>query len=176
MREILFGRNAARECLRAGRRHIHKLLLADTVDPAAIITEITELAARAKIPVQRISRQKLDALADYHQGVALEVGVYPTVEVEDILARAQHLNAPPFIIALDHLEDPHNLGAILRTAEVVGVHGVLLPKQRAVDVTPAVVRASAGAAEHIWVARIPNLTQSLTRLKQAGVWVAGVED
>ncbi len=176
MREILFGRNAARECLRAGRRHIHKLLLADTLEPAAIITEITELAGRAKIPVQRVSRQKLDALAEYHQGVALEVGVYPTVEPEDILARAQHLNAPPFIIALDHLEDPHNLGAILRTAEVVGVHGVLLPKQRTVDVTPAVVRASAGAAEHIWVARIANLTQSLNRLKQAGVWAVGVED
>ncbi|MBN1995694.1 MAG: 23S rRNA (guanosine(2251)-2'-O)-methyltransferase RlmB, partial [Anaerolineae bacterium] len=108
--------------------------------------------------------------------VALEVGHYPTVEIDDILARAKKSNDPPFIIALDHLEDPHNLGAILRTAEVVGGHGVLLPKQRSVDVTPAVISASAGAAEHIWVAKIPNLTQALQKLKQANVWVVGVEN
>jgi len=176
MREILYGRNAACECLRARRRHIHKVLLADSVEQAAIITEIVELAGQVHIPVQRVSRQKLDGLTPHHQGVALEVGDYPIVDLEDILARAEKLNAPPFIIVLDHIEDPHNLGAILRTAEAVGVHGVLLPKQRAVDVTPAVVRASAGAAEHIWIAKIPNLVQTLNKLKRAGVWVVGVED
>lgn len=176
MSEILYGRNAARECLRARRRHIHKVMLADTIEPAAIIDEILALADQSKIPVQRVPRKMLDNLAKSHQGVALEVGRYPTVAIEDILARAAKLNEPPFIVGLDHLEDPHNLGAILRTAEVVGVHGLIIPKQRSANVTPAVVNASAGAAEHMGVAEVPNLVQALTKLKQANVWLAGVED
>lgn len=176
MHEFLSGRNAARECLRARRRHIYRVVLADNLEQAAIVTEIINLAERLRLPVQRLPRQKLDALAEHHQGVLLEVGTYPFVDLEDILARAQKLNTPPFILAIDHLEDPHNLGAMLRTADAVGVHGVLLPKQRAVGVTPAVVRASAGAAEHMWIAQIPNLTHALNQLKQAGVWVAGVEN
>jgi 23S rRNA (guanosine2251-2'-O)-methyltransferase len=176
MREILYGRNAARECLRARRRHIHKVVMADNVESSAIIAEIENLAKKAKIAIQRVPRKKLDDLARNHQGVTLQVGRYPTVDLEDILDRARKLNVPPFIIALDHIEDPHNLGAMLRTAEVVGGHGVLLPKQRSVDVTPAVVSASAGAAEHMWVAKIPNLTQVLKKLKKANVWVVGLED
>lgn len=176
MREFLYGRNAARECLRARRRHVHKVLLADTLEPAAIIDEIVTLAGQSKSPVQRVSRKTLDNLAKGHQGVALDAGRYPTVTVEDILARSAKLQEPPFIVALDHLEDPHNLGAILRTAEVVGVHGVIIPRQRSASVTPAVVNASAGAAEHIWLAEVPNLVQSLVKLKQANVWLAGVED
>lgn len=176
MREILYGRNASRECLRARRRHVHKVLLADTVEPAAIIDEIVNLAGQSKIPVQKIPRKTLDNLAKGHQGVALETGRYPMVAVEDILGRAKKLGEPPFIVALDHLEDPHNVGAILRTAESVGVHGVIIPKQRSASVTPAVVNASAGAAEHIWVAEVSNLVQALEKLKQANVWVAGVED
>lgn len=176
MREILYGRNAARECLRARRRHVHKVLLADILEPAAIIDEIVALAGQLKSPVQRVSRKTLDNLAKGHQGVALEVGRYPTVTVEDILARSDKVQEPPFIVALDHLEDPHNLGAILRTAEIVGVHGVIIPRQRSAGVTPAVVNASAGAAEHIWLAEVPNLVQTLVKLKQANVWLAGVED
>lgn len=176
MREILYGRNAARECLRARRRHVHTVLLADVIEPAAIIDEIITLAGQSKIPVQRVPRKTLDNLAKGHQGVAVEVGRYPTMAVEDILARAKKLNEPPFIVALDHLEDPHNVGALLRTAEVVGVHGVIIPKQRSASVTPAVVNASAGAAEHMWLAEVPNLTQALAKLKQADVWLAGVED
>jgi 23S rRNA (guanosine2251-2'-O)-methyltransferase len=176
MPEILYGRNAARECLRARRRHIHRVMLADNLEPSATIEEIVSLASQTNIPVQRVPRKKLDGLGRNHQGVALEVGRYPTVELEDILARAEKFSAPPFLVALDHFEDPHNLGAILRTAEVVGVHGLLLPKQRSVDVTPAVVRASAGAAEHVWVAKIPNLAQALKKLKQADIWVVGVEN
>ncbi len=175
MSEILYGRNATRECLRARRRHIHKLILADNVQSAAIINEILKLAKQVKIPVQRIPRKKLNDLARGHQGVALEVGRYPTLSPAEILKRAHKVAEPPFIIALDHIEDPHNVGAILRTAEVVGVHGVLIPKQRAAGITPAVVNASAGATEHIWVAEISNLSQTLQQLKQQNVWVAGVE-
>ncbi len=176
MSEILYGRNAARECLRARRRHVHRVLLAETIEPAAIINEILALTDKSKIPVQRLPRQALDNLVKGHQGVALEVGHYPTVTVEDILGRAAKLNEPPFIVALDHLEDPHNLGAIIRTAEIVGVHGLIIPSQRAASVTPAVVNASAGATEHVWVAEVPNLVQVLKKLKQANVWLAGLED
>jgi len=175
MREILYGRNAARECLRARRRHIHKVLLADNLKPAPLIEEIINLAGQSKIPVQQVARKQLDHLSKGHQGVALEVGRYPTVALRDILARAAKLSEPPFIIALDHIEDPHNLGAILRTAEVVGVHGVVIPTRRSVEVTPAVVNTSAGAAEHVWVASVPNLVQAMQKLKQANIWLVGVE-
>lgn len=176
MPENLYGRNAVRECLRARRRHVHRVLLAETVEPAAIIDEILTLANKAKIAVQRAPRQTLDNLAKGHQGVVLEVGRYPTVTVEDILKRVDKSNEPPFLVALDHLEDPHNLGAIVRTAEVVGVHGLIIPRQRAAGVTPAVVNASAGAIEHMAVAEVPNLVQALNKLKQANVWLVGVED
>jgi 23S rRNA (guanosine2251-2'-O)-methyltransferase len=176
MREILYGRNAARECLRGRRRHVHRVLLADRVEPAPIINEIRKLAGSLNIPVQMVPRQKLDKLADSHQGVALEVGRYPTVSVEEILARAEKQGEPPFIVAADHLEDPHNLGAILRTAEIVGVHGVILPGRRAASVTPAVVNASAGAVEHMLVAEVSNLVQTLKKLKQANVWLVGLEN
>ena len=176
MEEILYGRNPARETLRACRRHIHKVIFADNVGNSPIIAEISSLAKKLNIPIQTTSRRKLDEIGQEHQGVALEVGRYPFVAVEDILRRAAKLERPPFIVALDHLEDPHNLGAILRTVEAVGAHGVLLPKQRSVSVTPAVVKASAGAAEHIWIAQIPNLVRALQDLKGANVWVVGVED
>lgn len=176
MSEILYGRNAARESLRARRRHIHKVMIADNVKRSAIIDEIVTLASQSKIPVQRVARKELDNLARDHQGVALETGRYPTVDIESILARAEKLKEPPFIVALDHLEDPHNLGAILRTAEVVGIHGLIIPKQRSAGVTPAVVKASAGAAEHMWVAQVPNLVLTLKQLKQANIWVVGVEN
>ncbi|MCB0194757.1 MAG: 23S rRNA (guanosine(2251)-2'-O)-methyltransferase RlmB [Anaerolineae bacterium] len=175
MAEILYGRNAARECLRARRRHVHEVLIADTVQASSIIDEITLLAGRAKVPVKRVSRKNLDKLAGGHQGVVLKTGRYPTVDVEDILHRTAKLDETPFIIVLDHIEDPHNLGAILRTAEVVGVHGVVLPKQRAAGITPTVVNVSAGAVEHMWIAEVPNLVQVLKWLKEEAVWIAGVE-
>jgi len=176
MSEILYGRNAAREALRVRRRHIHKVLMADNIESSAIINEILELAGRLKISVQRVARNQLDKIAKGHQGIVLEVGRYPTVTLEDILNRATKLDEPPFIVALDHIEDPHNLGAILRTAEIVGVHGVIIPRQRAAGITPAVVNASAGATEHMWVVEVPNLVQTLNKLKQENIWIAGVED
>lgn len=173
--DILYGRNAARECLRARRRHIHELLVADNLQSSSMIDELAVLAAQTRIPVKRVARKTLDQLAQGHQGIVLKTGRYPTVEVEDILHRAVKLDEPPFLIVLDHVEDPHNLGAVLRTAEAVGVHGVILPKQRAAGVTPAVVNVSAGAVEHMWVAEVPNLAQVLKILKQDNIWIAGVE-
>lgn len=175
MHEILYGRNAARECLRGRRRHIHRVLVAQNIERSVIIDEIYRLAHQLRVPVQVVPRQQLDKISSGHQGVALEVGRYPTVALEDILTQAEKLNEPPFVVAFDHLEDPHNLGAILRTAEAVGVHGVILPQRRSAGITPAVVSASAGATEHIWLAEVSNLVQSLKKLKQAGVWLAGIE-
>ena len=175
MKEILYGRNAARECLRARRRHVHRVIMADNVQSSAIIEEITTLARRAKVPVQKTSKKEMDKITSGHQGVMLEVGRYVTVELEDILNQATKQGEPVFIVVLDHIEDPHNLGAILRTAEIVGVHGVVIPKQRAVGITPAVVNASAGAAEYILVAEVSNVVQTLKKLKEQDVWVAGVE-
>ncbi len=172
---MLYGRNAARECLRARRRHVHRVIMAENVKPSAIIKEITTLAQQAKVPVQKTQKKELDKIARGHQGVVLEVGRYPTVELDDILGRAMKQDEPVFIAVLDHIEDPHNLGAILRTAEIVGVHGVVIPKQRAVGITPAVVNASAGAAEHVLVAEVPNVVQTLNKLKEHDVWVAGLE-
>lgn len=175
MAELLYGRNAARECLRAKRRHVHKVIIAKNLAPAAIIDEIVAQANRLKIPVQPAPRKQLDNIARGHQGVILEVGRYPTVSVDDLLAQSEKRGEPPFLLAFDHLEDPHNLGAILRTADAVGVHGVILPKRRSAEVTPAVVNASAGAAEHMLVAEVPNLVQALKQLKQKNVWLVGIE-
>lgn len=176
MTEILYGRNATRECLRARRRHIHKVFVAEKIQTSATVREILALAEQSNIVVEQVPRKKLNNLAKGHQGIALEVGRYPSVTVEEVLSRAAKLNESPFILALDHIEDPHNLGAILRTAEVVGVHGVCIPKQRAVGITPAVVSASAGAVEHMRVVEISNLVQMLKKLKSKNIWVAGAEN
>jgi 23S rRNA (guanosine2251-2'-O)-methyltransferase len=174
VREILYGRQPVRECLRARRRHIHQLVLAEGVGEKGVIAEILDLAADLKIPLKRVPRPRLDGIAKVNQGVALEVAGYPYVEVPDILRRARKLAEQPFILALDHLQDPHNLGALLRTAEVVGTHGVIVPHRRAAEVTPAVVSASAGGSEHLRVAQVTNLAQTLKTLKTEGLWVVGL--
>ena len=175
MREILYGRNAVRECLRARRRHVHRLLLAQNTKPSPVVNEITGLARQQKVPTHQIPRKELDKLAKGHQGLALETGAYITVPVDEILRIAAKQDEAPFIVVLDHIEDPHNLGAILRTAEIVGVHGAIIPRQRAAKITPAAVNASAGAVEHLPVAEVPNLVQTLKQLKQQNIWVAGLE-
>ena len=174
MAEILYGRNAVRESLHARRRHFHRLIVAENVQSSAVIDEIHQLAQQNKVPTYQATRKELSQLAKGHQGVVLEVGLYPVVDLEDIFRHAQERNQPPFIVVLDHLEDPHNVGAILRTAEATGVHGIIIPKQRAAGVTPAVISASAGAAEHMLVAEVSNLTQTLKKLHQQQLWITGL--
>jgi 23S rRNA (guanosine2251-2'-O)-methyltransferase len=175
VREILYGRQPVRECLRARRRHIHQLILSEGVSEKGVIAEILDLADGLKLPLKRTPRLQLDRIAKVNQGVALEVASYPYVEITDILRRARKLAEQPFVLALDHLQDPHNLGALLRTAEVVGAHGAIIPHRRAVKVTPAVVSASAGASEHLRVAQVTNLARTLEALKADGLWVIGLE-
>jgi 23S rRNA (guanosine2251-2'-O)-methyltransferase len=177
MREILYGRQPVRETLRARRRQIFKLLVASGVKPRGIVAEILSQAEQANVPVQTVDRRELDRLGGEasHQGLAAEVSGYPYVELPALLEAAQKADEPPLLLLLDHVQDPQNLGSLLRTAEAAGVHGVVIPGRRAAGVTPAAVRASAGAAEYVCVAQIPNLVQAMTQLKAAGVWLAGLE-
>jgi 23S rRNA (guanosine2251-2'-O)-methyltransferase len=177
MREILYGRQPLRETLRAGRRTVFKLLQARGLQPTGIVGEILALAKRANVAVQVVDRQNLDKLGGgaNHQGLAAEVSGYPYVALEELLEAASQAGEPPFLLLLDHVQDPQNLGSLLRTAEAVGVHGVVLPRRRAAGVTPAAVRASAGAAEQVRVAQVTNLVRSMGTLKANGVWLAGLE-
>jgi 23S rRNA (guanosine2251-2'-O)-methyltransferase len=177
MREILYGRQPVRETLRAGRRQVFKLLQAQGIKPAGIVRQILTLAEQANIPVQAVDRRELDKLGGEvnHQGLAAEVSGYPYMDLAALLDITQQASEPPFLLLLDHIQDPQNLGSLLRTAEAAGVHGVVLPSRRAAGVTPAAVRASAGAAEHVRVALVANLVQAMDRLKTEGIWLAGLE-
>ena len=177
MREILYGRNSVREALRAGRRKIYKLVLAQGTKETGIVAEIATLANKGGVPIQRVERRQLDRLGDFkHQGVAAEAGPYPYVELEEMLAEADQRQEMPLLLVLDCLQDPQNFGALLRTAEIAGVHGVVIPKRRAVGITPAVVNSSAGATEHLLVARVTNLVRTMEELKSKGFWIVGLED
>ncbi len=177
MRQVLYGRNAVRECLRAGRRPIYRLFIAEGLSQAGILGELVATADRLRLPLQLIPRASLDQIArpGNAQGVALEVGDYPYAALDDILALARARGEPPFVLLLDLLQDPQNAGSLLRAAEAAGVHGVVLQVRRSVEITPAVVNASAGAVEHLLVAQETNLARAMDRLKSAGLWLAGLE-
>jgi len=176
MREVLFGRNPVYEVLRAKRRRIDRLWVADGVQTKGNLRAALRLAEAQGIPVQRAPRRRIDALVGHsrHQGVALEAAPYPYADLGEMLSLAAKHNEPPFLLMLDALQDPQNLATLLRTAEAVGVHGVLLPLRRTAVVTPAVVNASSGASEHLLIAQ-SNLSQAIDRLQEDGVWVVGLE-
>lgn len=175
MKEWIYGRNPVLEALRAGRREFFRLQIAEGVQEKGRVSEIFERAQAKKISLERVPRERLARLGDNHQGVAAEVSGYPYQGMADIFRNAQQLNQPLFVLILDTLQNPQNLGALLRTAEAVGVHGVILPLARSAEVTPAVVNASAGAAEYLTIVQT-NLARSMAELKDAGVWIAGLED
>jgi len=166
------GRRAVLEALRAGRP-IRKILLSRTAHGAAV-RDIAHEAKRRGIVVQFVDPRRLDDLVrGAHQGVIALTAARPMVSVDDILENARVKGEPPFVLVLDGVEDPANLGALIRTAEGAGVHGVIIPKHRAAGLTPAVARTSAGAVEHVPVAAVTNLVRTLEDLKQAGLWVVG---
>ncbi|MEJ5224338.1 MAG: 23S rRNA (guanosine(2251)-2'-O)-methyltransferase RlmB [Anaerolineales bacterium] len=174
MKEIIYGRNAVYETLRARRRQGFKLEVAEGVQPKGRLEDILSLARQRKIPIHTVPRQKLEKLNANHQGVALEASGYPYSALPDMLDLARQRGQAPFILLLDSLNDPQNFGTLIRTAEAVGVHGILIPLARTVEVTPAVVNASAGASEHMLIAQV-NLHQAITELKDAGAWIVGLE-
>ena len=168
---LLVGRNPIREALRAGR-DIEKLLVArgELIGSAR---EIVGMAKDAKIVVQEVARERLDAMAPNHQGLIAVASAYSYKTVDDMLALAKERGEAPLLVILDGVTDPHNLGAIIRSAECAGAHGVIIPERRAVGLTPAAVKASAGAVEYLPVAKEVNLTRTIERLKKEGVWVYG---
>jgi 23S rRNA (guanosine2251-2'-O)-methyltransferase len=171
--EIICGKQAIREALRAGRR-VRRLLIAGSARETAALKDLLALAAERHVPVHTVERVELDRLADHHQGVAAEVDAYVYTDFSELL-RGARAAAPPLYLVLDSLQDPQNFGTLLRTAAAVGASGVVLPEHHAVGVTPGVRRASAGAVEHLRVARVTNLVRSLEQLKAVGVWVVGLD-
>lgn len=176
--EVLAGRNSVYEALRAGRRQVHRVLVARGAQERETLADLLALAAERGLPVSYVDRAQLDRAAGalHHQGVIAEGEGYPYVSAADMLALAGERQEPPLLLALDGVQDPQNVGTLLRTAEAVGVHGVLLPQRRAAHITPAVSRASAGAVEHLYIAIVPNMVRAIEGLKGAGVWAVGVED
>ncbi|GIV77931.1 MAG: 23S rRNA (guanosine(2251)-2'-O)-methyltransferase RlmB [Litorilinea sp.] len=179
MSELIYGRRAVYETLRAHRRHIFRLWVEGEGEPkGGGLEPILEQAAALKVPVRAVKGGVFTRLAQQNvnaQGVALEVGDYPYVQVDEILRHARKQEEPPFLLILDHLQDPQNLGTLIRTAEAMGVHGILIPSRRSARVTPAVSNASAGAVEHMRLAQVVNINRLIDELKEANIWVAGLD-
>jgi 23S rRNA (guanosine2251-2'-O)-methyltransferase len=174
-REWITGRNAVYEVLLARRRQVFRLHMAAGVEERGRLKDILQLAGADNVALTRVHRSELDGLGEGHQGVALEVSEYPYAAVQDIVGLSKTRQEPLFVLALDMIQNPQNLGTLLRSAEAVGVHGVIIPLARAAGVTPAVVHASVGACEHLLVAQA-NLAQGLTYFKdKADAWAIGLD-
>ena len=165
-----------RELLLAGRRKVHEIWLASELDAADVIDDIVQLAAELRVPVQQVSRRKLDETSrtDAAQGVLALAAELPEVDL-DALCEPVEGEPPPFLVALDGVTDPGNLGALVRTAECAGVSGMILPRHRAVHVTPTVTKAAAGAVEHVPMTLVGGLPAAISRMKELGVWVVGLD-
>jgi|LSQX01.2.fsa_nt_gb 23S rRNA (guanosine2251-2'-O)-methyltransferase len=175
--ELLFGRQPVREILRAGRRIVNEMIFGDHIKDSEEILEIRRLCEERNIPVTLHKKSFLDSWlkSANHQGVLAVCGEYPYVEIDEMLSAIEAQEGNTLIVILDHIVDPQNLGSLLRTCEAAGTAGVVLPTDRAVGVTPAAVRASAGAAEHLPIARIPNLSSAIERFKSHNIWITGLE-
>ncbi|MGI6690433.1 MAG: 23S rRNA (guanosine(2251)-2'-O)-methyltransferase RlmB [Christensenellales bacterium] len=170
---LLFGRNPIREAIKANR-DIEKLLVANG-DLSGSAREIVSLAKNAGIIIQNVDKVQLDRLAPNHQGLIAFVSAYAYAQVDDMFAEAEEREEQPFLVILDKVTDPQNLGAIIRSAACFGVHGVIVQLHRAVGLTPAAVKASAGAVEHVKVARVTNINQTIQDLKKRNVWIYGAD-
>lgn len=180
MTDLLYGRHSVLETLRAARRRLYRLWIEGGEQDrlSGPVAEIHAIAAARSLPIRHVKGglfEKLDRERTNHQGVALEAGDYPTVGLEDCLRRAREEGEPPLLLLLDHLQDPQNLGTLIRTAEAAGVHGIIIPDRRTARVTPAVSNASAGAVEHMLIAGVTNLNRTIDDLKGRDCWVAGLD-
>jgi 23S rRNA (guanosine2251-2'-O)-methyltransferase len=175
MPDYLYGRHSILEALRAGRV-IEEILIARGVHTRGALEELLTLAKSANVPVHGVAREELDRLARNHQGVVARIGEYTYAEIEEVLAVAPARGEPAFLLMLDSVQDPQNFGTLLRTAEAVGIHGVVIAERRAVGVTASVIKASAGAVHHLKIARVTNLARTIEALKRANVWIVGVEN
>ena len=175
MADYIWGRYPVLEALRS-RRRVHRILVAQGPRDAGL-TQVLDQARRVGVPVETASRRHLDDLSKNanHQGVMAVTAPREYADVDDILARATDLNEPPLVLVLDAIQDVQNLGSLIRTAEVVGAHGVIIPEHRAAGLTPTVDKTSAGAVEFLPVARVTNITRTLDDLKKRGLWCIGLD-
>ena len=165
------------EALRANRRTLEQLLVTEQAEERGVIGEIMQIAKVRDVPIRRVPRGIMDDLSDgaNHQSTIARVGDYPYTDVEDILEDCAERGEKPFLLMLDLLKDPQNVGVLLRIADAVGVHGVIMQDRRSVSVTPAVVSASSGAVEHVHVAQVTNLVNTMKTLKDQGVFMVGLD-
>lgn len=173
--QYVVGRNPVLEILKTDKE-IEKLYILKG-ELQGSINKIVGIAKDRNIVIQQVDKNKLDSLSEgnAHQGVVALVTSYRYVNIEDILNRAKERNQPPFIVVLDGLEDPHNLGSIIRTAECAGVHGIIIPKRRSAQVNQTVYKSSAGAVEHMLVAKVNNIVNAIEELKNNGLWIYGAD-
>jgi 23S rRNA (guanosine2251-2'-O)-methyltransferase len=173
---VVYGRRPVIEALR-GERAVLRLWMSESQHRTPVVDAIIGEAQQAGVPIGEASRQRLDELAGggHHQGVVAEMAEVATVTLDDLLDVARQRQETPLLVVTDHLEDPQNLGSLIRSAEAAGAHGLVVPERRSVGVTPAVVRASAGATEHLAVASVVNLVRTLRDLKAAGLWIVGLD-
>src|SRR5699024_1925556 len=170
--EIVIGKNPVIEALKSGRS-IHKILISDRLNKQSEL-DIQRRAKKAGTIVQKVPKSRLDQLTNgVHQGVIAYVTGYDYASLEELFQRAEKKDEMPFFIILDELEDPHNLGAILRTADATGAHGIIIPKRRSVGLTETVAKASAGAIEHVAVVRVTNIARTIETLKERHLWIVG---
>lgn len=173
-KEMIAGKNPVLEALRS-TRDINKIWIAEGVKKNGI-KELLDMASERRIVVQFVPKQKIDNLSsENHQGVVASVAAYNYAELDDVFKIAEERGEDPFIMILDELEDPHNLGSIMRTADAVGAHGIIIPRRRSVSLTAVVAKSSTGAIEYIPTVRVNNLSQTVDELKERGVWIAGTD-
>lgn len=175
-RELLYRRNAIRECLRAGRRRIYRLRVATDADLGEARDILAE-AQRRQVPIEQTDRKTINVATagERHQNLLLEAGPYSYADFDAPLARAAERGEPPFLLLLDLVQDPRNVGAILRTAEALGVHGVYFQERRGCEITPTVVNTAAGATEHLLIVAVTNLVEAMRQLNQRDVWLMGLD-
>lgn len=172
--DAIYGRHAVAEMLRARRRTVYRLLQAEGAETKGVLAEILRAAVELGVPIERVKRSQLDGYNRQHQGVVALAEPYPYAPLEDVQAQASQRGEPLLVLLLDQLQDPQNLGTLLRTAEAVGAHGVVLTPHRGAGVSPAVVASSSGASEHLLIAQ-ENLVRAMGVLQQAGAWMLGLE-
>ncbi|WHY34341.1 23S rRNA (guanosine(2251)-2'-O)-methyltransferase RlmB [Cytobacillus firmus] len=172
--DFIIGKNPVIEALKS-ERDINKIFIAEG-SQSGQMQQVIGLAKSAGVLVQFVPKKKIDGMAEgNHQGVIAQVAAYQYAEIDDLFAAAEKKNEAPFFLLLDEIEDPHNLGSIMRTADAVGAHGIVIPKRRAVGLTATVAKASTGAIEYIPVVRVTNMARTIDELKERGVWIAGTD-
>lgn len=170
--DFIIGRNTVLEALKS-ERDINKIWIAEGTQR---MQQITTLAKEMNVLVQFVPKKKIDTMVEgNHQGVVAQVAAYQYAEIDDLFARAASKKETPLFLLLDEIEDPHNLGSIMRTADASGVHGIIIPKRRAVGLTATVAKLSTGAIEHIPVVRVTNMSRTIDELKEKGLWIVGTD-